>query len=748
MADRRIGTDVRPRDAVDRVVGTLPFTIDRRVPGMAHAKAVRSTVPHGRIVEINTSDADGMPGVVAIVTGQDLLADKGIDPYFGTKRRDQPAIAIDVVRHVGEPVAVVVAETRFQAQQAADRVYVTYDPLDHVVDAVEAMQPGAPAVHEAWPDNDCGTWRLHNGDLDAGWAVAEHVYEGTYTTPPASHVPLEPHVCLAQWEDGALHVWTAAQAPHSVHAALAEMFDLDHVDVRIEVANLGGAFGSKGQVKIEPMVACAARIAGRPVRMELDRDEVFFTVGRHAARVHLRTGVRSDGTIVVRAMDVVYNAGAYAVTSPTAAGQALVRAPGPYRIPAIEVTSTARYTNTVPTGPFRGAMTAQVCFAYESQLDEIAADLDIDALELRHRNLLRDGDAYATGEVMHDVHFAELVDDAAAAVGWGRPRPPTPRGIARGRGVGVMLKSTITPSRSEAMLELRPDGGVRVLTSSVEMGQGATTTLLQLVADDLQIDPDDVEIPFPDTASTPFDTTTSSSRTTFSMGAALGDAAAQLRRELSAIAAAQFGWEAADVVHADGTVSAGGARVGYGRLLKEAGRESLVVRGVFQSEGGLAAMDPDDVHGRATVHWHQGAAGAEVEVDLETGRVTVVHAHGSCWAGRVVNPFRVQQQNQGCLVYGLGPALFEESVYDDGQLVNPNLSDYMIPSILDVPTRLTSTALESDAPDAEMHGVGEMALPGLAPAIANAVFDATGVRVTDLPLTPERVLRALRGEEA
>lgn len=748
MADKLVGTDLRPRDAVDRVVGTLQYTLDQRVPGMAHAKAVRSTVPHGRIVDVDTSEAEDMPGVVAVVTGADLVDDGRIDPYFGGQRRDQPALAIGVVRYVGEPVAVIVAETRYEAEQAAASVFVEYEPLEHVIDAVDAMRPGAPAVHEEWPDNDCGTWRLRRGDLEAGWAEADRTYEGTYTTPPASHVPLEPHVCLARWEDSTLHVWTAAQAPHAVHDALVRMFGLDHDQVRVEVRNLGGAFGAKGQVKIEPLVACAAWIAKRPVRMELDRDEVFFTVGRHAARVQLKTGARLDGTIVARSVDVVYNAGAYAITSPTAAGQGLIRAPGPYRIPNIAVTSTARYTNTVPTGPFRGAMTAQVCFAYESQIDEIAADLGIDPIELRRTNLLRDGDAYATGEVMHDVHFVELVDDAASAVGWGEPMRPTPPGIARGRGVGVMLKSTVTPSRSEVRLELRGDGAIRVLTSSVEMGQGSSATLLQIVADELEIAPDRVEVPFPDTASSPFDTTTSSSRTTFSMGNALRDATTKLRRALSDLAGEQFAWEAADLIHAEGTVAPIGRHgegVAYGRVLKEAGLDQLTVTGVFQSEGGLAAMDPADVHGPATVHWHQGAAAAEVEVDLDTGRLTVLHAHGSCWAGRVVNPFRVRQQNQGCLVFGLGPALFEESVHDGGQLVNPNLSDYMIPSILDVPTRLTSSALEHDAVDGEMHGVGEMALPGLAPAIANAVFDATGVRVTDLPLTPERILRALRG---
>ncbi|MGH8947014.1 MAG: xanthine dehydrogenase family protein molybdopterin-binding subunit, partial [Acidimicrobiia bacterium] len=622
------------------------------------------------------------------------------------------------------------------------------EELDHVTDAVEAMQPGAPFVHDDWPDNDCGTWRLQRGEVAAGFAEADRAYEATYSTPAANHVPLEPHVAVAQWEDDLLRVWSSAQAPHNVRNVLAEIFQLAPERVRVEVFNLGGAFGSKGQIKIEPMVAAAARVVRRPVRIELSRDEVFFTIGRHAAQVRVKTGVRLDGTLVAREIDVVYNAGAYAVISPTGAGQGLIRAPGPYRVPNIVVTSIARYTNTVPSGPFRGAMTTQLCFAYESQMDDIAADLGIDPIELRRRNLLVDGDAYATGEVMHDLHFIELVDDAARAVDWKAPLETEEPNVARGRGVGVMIKSTLTPSRSEARLEMTAGGRVRLWSSSVEMGQGSHPTLLQMVADELGVTPDDVDLPFPDTEHSPFDTTTSSSRTTFSMGAAIADAASRLRNQLSELAASQLGISGDELHHGEGRVGPkGGPGKRYPEVISDAGLDAVAADGVFQSSGGLGETDPMNVTGETTVHWHQGAAAAEVEVDLETGRVTVTKAHGACWAGRVVSPFRVRQQNQGCVVFGLGTALFEELVYEGGQPVNPNLADYMIPSILDVPVHLTSSALESEDRSAEIHGVGEMALPALAPAVANAIFAATGVRLQSLPLTPEKVLRGLMAKE-
>lgn len=758
-----IGTDYPVRDARDRVTGAIRFVLDHDVPDMAHARLVTSQLPHARIRAVDTDAAAAMPGVLAVVTGADLVARDGLDPYFGDQRADQPAIAIDKVRHVGEPVAVVVAESAATARDAALRVVVDYDPLDHVVDAEEALAPGAPTLHDAHPGNECGDWGLHRGDVDTALAEADHVYHGTWTTPSGSHVPMEPHVCIVRWESRgederedeeggrpdvgpSLHVWSATQTPHAVRPALAAMFDLAFEDVRVEVGNLGGAYGAKGQVKIEPLVACAALVAGRPVRLELDRDEVFFTIGRHAAVVRLTTGVDATGHIIARDVDVVYNAGAYAVTSPGATRQALVRAPGPYRLPNVRLRSRAAYTNTVPTGPFRGAMTAQVCFAYESQLDDIATDLGIDPVELRRRNLLQEGDTYATGEELEDIHFTELLDDAATSIGWGEPLPATAPGRVRGRGLGIMLKSTITPSRTEVRLAVDTAGRVRLDSSSVEMGQGVTATLVQLVADWLGIDPDLVDLPAPDTARTPFDTTTSSSRTTFSAGAAVRDAITNLRDELAGLAAGQWGCDRDDVEVDAGVAtrrSDPASAATWGDVVAGSGRDEVLVAGVFQSRNELDSSDPMDVHGRATVHWHQGAAAVEVEVDVETGRVTVERAHGNCWAGRVVSPLRVRQQNQGCIVFGLGPALFEQVTYEGGQFTNPNLSEYLIPSILDVPRDLTSSALE-DGPDADLHGVGEMALPGLAPAIANALFHATGARVRDLPLTPERVLRALR----
>ena len=742
-----IGSDYRMPDAEERVVGTLPFVLDYRRDGMLHARVVRSPLPHALIRGVQADEALAMPGVVAVMTGADIASDPGIDPYFGSPRADQAPLAVDKARYSGDPVAIVIAETVEQASAALPMVDVDYDELPYVVDADEAARPGAPVIHESWPDNNCGSWKLRHGDCDNALAEADHVFRGEYYSPPASHVPMEPFVCVAEWAGADLEVWTSAQSPHAVREGLEKMFSVPEGGVRVRTLNLGGGYGAKGQVKIEPMVACAARAVRRPVRLELGRDEVFQTVGKHAAMVRITTGVTNEGRIVARHVTVNYNAGAYAITSVGASGQGLTRANGPYHVPNVSIESVATYTNTVPTGPFRGAMTSQLAFAYESQMDEIAAALGVDPLELRRMNLLRDGDVYATGEALHDLHYDEMLDDLVVGIGWGEPSSQPEPGKVRGKGLAIMLKNTLTPSRSEARLQLCSDGRIHIHSSSVEMGQGSHATILQLASDYLDVPIETLVLGFPDTRYTPFDTTTSSSRTTFSMGAAVEKAAEDLRNGLRSLASSLWHVDVSDVTCAGGTVSAetsnGVRKVAWAELLQEAQVVDVTGHGVFQSDFGLLLMDdPHDVKGPVSVHWHQGGAAAEVEVDLETGHLEVLRMHANCFAGRVVNPLRVRQQNQGCAIFGLGPTLFEELHYQDGALSNPNLSDYMIPSIVDVPP-ITSSALESDDPHAELHGVGEMALPAVSPAVSNALFAATGVRLTELPLTPERILRAL-----
>lgn len=735
------------RDGRERVIGTLPMALDQAVPGMLHGSVVRSPLPHGRILATDTEDALREPGVVAVITGADLVDVPNLSPRFGSERDDQPVLAIDRVRYQGEPTALVLAETPSQARNAAAFVDVDYEELPYVVDVDDALGAGAPVIQEGRDDNVCARWWLRHGDTDAGFAQADQIFEDVYTSPSASHVPMEPHVALARWDGGRLVVWTSAQSPYSVRAALARMFGVDPGDVTVRTFNLGGAYGSKTTTKIEPLVACAAMVTGRPVRLELDREGVFFTHAKHAARVRIRTGVRQDGTLVAREMDVRWAGGAYTDTTPGGTRAGLVRATGPYRIPNVAIDSVAAYTNTVPAGPFRGAYTSQLAWAYESQLDDIAAALGIDPVELRRKNLLRPGDTYATGEEIKEPHFVDLLDDVAQALDWGGPVDPAPPGRARGKGIAVMLKSNTTPSRSEARVRAHPDGTFTVLTSTVEMGQGAAATLAHIAAEALDVPVRDVRVALPDTDEAPYDLKTAGSRSTFTMGTAVRRASRALQLELARMAADKLGVDDQRLTHSAGAVHVAGEAgqaLSYPDLLAAASLSELTADGAYEAGHGLSSLDPETAQGIAADHWHQAALGVEVEVDLDTGKVVILRCHGAVYAGRVLNPTRVRQQSEGGAIFGLGQALFEELVYDNGQLVNPNFSDYLIPSMRDVPGDLSSSAIEAPDPmSAEPYGVGEMTVPVVAPAVGNAIRAAINERITTLPLTCDRVLRAI-----
>jgi CO/xanthine dehydrogenase Mo-binding subunit len=425
---------------------------------------------------------------------------------------------------------------------------------------------------------------------------------------------------------------------------------------------------------------------------------------------------------------------------------------GPYKIPHVWIDSCAVWTNVVPAGALRGFGVPQAVWAYETQMDMIAERLSLDPVELRRKNLLRNGDSFATGEKLADMHYDELLDQVATDLQWtssdarwfNKNHPvPEKDTTRRGKGLALVIKATITPSTSAAALKLNEDGSLNVLTSSVELGQGAKTVLAQIAADQLQVPVTRVSVSDPDTELTPYDQQTSSSRTTFSMGGAITKAAADLKQQLLDHAAELLEASVSDLVVEEGRVSIRGApgrSLGYGEIALRSSQGNLIGRGAFSTRGGL---DLETGQGVGSVHWHQGAVGCEVEVDVETGKVRVLHLSPHVFAGRVVNPRLCELQLEGSTIFGLGQALFEEMAYDDrGQLLNANLGDYNIPSFEDIPKQLDPRALEQTGSD-ELHGIGETLLPPVMAAIGNAIYNAVGARIHDLPLTPEKVLREL-----
>jgi CO/xanthine dehydrogenase Mo-binding subunit len=760
-----IGQRIPVVDSVARVTGAMDFALDLDLPGMLECKVLRSPYAHARITRIDASRARDLPGVHAVLTGADLVGRTDIVPTFGFFIRDEPPVALDKVRHAGEPVAAVAARDASTAMRALDLIEVEYEELPVVLDVEEALKPGAPILHEGprllasrRPDilarqpgfegtNVIHTFTQRKGDIEAGFAAAEVVVERTWSNPAVAHVPFEPHVAVARWGTEGLTVWASTQAPHWVGLELAGIFKLPQSRVRVIVTTLGGGYGAKIDPAIEPIVAFLAQMARRPVRLALERHEEFKTHTKHAARVRVKTGATRDGVLVAHEATCWYNGGAYCKETPEKISRGYASM-GPYRVPNIHVDSYGVYTNVVPSSAYRGFGIPQVAWAHEQQMDILADELGMDPLELRLKNVLREGDEFSTGERMpEEMHYPELLRDAAAAIGWdgGPPQRDGPK--IRAKGVSAIIKGgSAFPATS--FVKLNGDGSLNVQAGSVEMGQGALTVLAQIAADEATVPVERVRVSTPDTANTPWDQLTGASRTTNSMGRAVRAAVRDVKEQLIELAASRLEIATGDLEVADGMVRAKGSpdkALPFAAVIAAHRKGNILGRGDYIA---VAHLDVETGQGIGSAQWHPAVCGVEIEVDEETGRIELKRMHLGLYVGRMINPTQCELQVEGAGLFGVGHGLFEEMVWDEnGQLVNPNLSDYMIPSFLDVPAVLTETILETPG-TIEVHGLGETALPAVAPAIANAVARALGIRVQDQPVTPERVLRAIAARDA
>lgn len=709
----------------ERVSGAIRYAIDVERPGMLHARLVRAPLAPARVTRVAAAD---VPADAVVLLPEDVA---GLGRY-GCIIRDQDVLPQGVVRHVGEPVAAVACADERAARAAAALIEVGYDDLPGVYEPADALAGGAPLVHDLTalehaadlrPDagtNACHRFRLLHGRGEAGLEEADVVVEGEWTCAGAQHSPMEPHACTAEWQDGRLTVWTGTQTPFNVRSELAGVFGLAPEDVRVIVPPMGGSFGAKTFCRLEPIVAALARKAGRPVRAVLDRDEVFVTLNRHPARFRVRLGARADGTFVGRRVWAWWDTGAYADTGPNVAAKGGWAAIGPYRFDHVEVDSVCVYTHRPPNGAYRGYAATQAVWASEQAVDLLAERLGADPLDLRLQNLLREGEAFATGEVLHDFRVAECLQDVAERIGWRQDR--------RGKGLCALMKGMQTPSRCGAAIEL-VDGAFVVRSATTEIGQGAVIALPALAAAALGVEREAVTIGPVDTDLVPFDTRTTSSRSTHMMAGALGRAAVELRARIAEALEAAPG----DVELGDGHA---GVRGVPARRVPLADLGPLRGDGEWHVDGGL---DPDTGHGIASAHWHQGAGAVEVRVDEETGVVEIVQLAASVYAGQVVEPVRAELQNEGSLVMGVGSALFEAIDFAGGQIANANLSDYALPTFADVPP-LDHVLLEREG--AEVHGLGETALPLVPAAVGNALR-ALGLAQTHMPVHAERVLDAV-----
>ncbi len=749
---RVVGQSVRRTDALEKVTGRARYLSDLELPGMAHARLLRSPHAHARIVRVDVARARALPGVHAVLAASDLTF---CDPAYGPALRDRPLLASEVVRYEGEPVVAVAADDEATAVEALDLVEVDYEELPAVTTLEDALAPGAPLVHTAEPlaghfsdlstlrakpgTNICHQFDYGRGDVEAALAAAHLVLEETYTFPRIQHYSMEPHGAVARWDDeGGLTVWASTQNPFSVRAELAAMFALPASRIRIAVPLLGGGFGGKTYAKLEPIAAALARVARRPVRLLASVEDAFRTVRRCSARVTLRLGFLRDGRLDALACRADFDVGAYADIAPRVIQKGTYTATGPYRVSHVQLHSNAVYTNTTPGGAFRGFGVPQIVWGVESMMDIAAGRLERDPVDLRRQNLLAHGEEFAPGDTPVDGKLEESLGRLAEAIRWSDTVPP-----GRARGIAAMMKASVAPSVSEAIVRLHADGSANVLVSTVEMGQGARTVMAQIAAEVLALPLARVRIVPPDTSITPYDQTSSSSRSTTMVGRAVQEAAEDVVGQLRKIAAGKLGVAAGRLRVEDGAVVSGRTRLPYPDLLDHhfgmRGGE-LIGRGVVAPGRTAAPL------GGSTPFWEVAMGGAEIALDEETGAISVEAYASVSDVGRCINPQQCAAQDEGAVMQGLGHTLLEEMVYEGGQLLNGDLVGYRVPRAGDLPPRLQTRFVENGdgAGPFGAKGVGEGGLIPVSPAVANALARLTGVRLRELPLTPERVWRALR----
>jgi CO/xanthine dehydrogenase Mo-binding subunit len=727
----QVGRSAPRRDAHEKLRGQAQFVGDMLVPRMLHGRVLRSPIAHGRIVSIDTSAAEKVPGVVCVLTGADL---GDIDPYYGHAIKDRPIVAIDKVRFHGEQVAAVAAETAAAAAAAVEAIVVEYEELPVIGDVETATAAGAPLVtdREIVPGlfhglgelaprdgNVCYRYLLDKGELESVFARADVVVEGNYTFPAVYQYAMETHTVIAQFEGDEITLWATCQHPFLVRAEIADLFRVPIANVRIQVPYLGGGFGSKSYTKMEPLTVALARKAGRPVKIQNRVGESMVTTRRHNMSCRMRTAATKDGRLLAREVVALLDTGAYADNGPRVVATAGDAAPGPYRWAAYRVDASCVYTNLAPAGSYRAFGATHMQWIGESQVDEVARRCGLDPLEVRRQNLCAPGEEIRAGGKPLDADLVGDVEKVAAAVGWDEPKRPLV-----GRGVSVGLLAAGAHPVSSAVCRLEADGRVVVLVGTTEMGQGPRTAFSQIAAEELRIDSDRVTVRGADTRFTPYDRSTGASRSTTIAGLAVQRAAADIRQQLERIAGTS------EVDPDD-----------YLRLMRKhfgfSGGE-LIGRGEVAPVGtGSYAEGP--------VFWEVCVGAAEIEVDPDTGFVSVLRTATCADVGRAINPQLVERQDEGATLQGLGNALFEEMVYEDGLLLNDTLLDYRVPSFEDLPGEMTCVIVENeDGPGPYgAKGCGEGALAAVPAAIANALADA-GVPMNELPLTPERVWRRIQ----
>ena len=737
MAIKKVVGIPTPRvEGKDKVTGRAKYTVDVTLPGMLWGKVLRSPIPSGRIKRIDASRALHLPGVKTVVTGEDVTGLK-----IGRRVYDMPILADGVVRFIGEKVAAVAAESEEIAEQALDLIEVEYEDLEPVLDPVKAMEPSAPLIHPevmsykglpeklATPSNDFiyKTWK--KGDISVGFKQAELIVENTFATKTVHHAYLEPHSCVVQAnESGGAEIWSCSKVPYAIREQVANAIRIPPEKLVIHPVYIGGDFGGKGDFMDIAVCYFLSRKSGRPVKMIMDYDEEFIAGNpRHASIIKVKTGVKKDGTLVAHHMEFIFDSGAYGAFKPNGFLNGPHLSAGPYKIPHVFIEEHMVYTNKVPCGHMRAPGDPQGFFANESQLDLVARKLGMEPAEFRKKNLMRDGDVDPVGEKIDYIKAEETLKRALEEAGYYKPKP-------KNVGRGVALVQWVTNSgQGSVALEIDEQGAVTLASAMLDQGGGTYTLLCEIVAEELKVPLEKIRVQTLDTKHGIKDTGIGGSRGTRVYGNAGYDAAVKAVAEIKRVAAEKMGCSPDEIVLSNGAVLHKRAerRMTYAELVKSQGSPISVIG---------SYSDATKVHQASMC-----AQIAEVEVDPETGQIKLrkyTQAHNT---GTVLNPLMHQGQIDGGTVMGIGYALMEHLIIEDGKVATTHFGDYKIPTIQDIPPMKTVVTETPKGPGPyNSMAIGETSNIPVAAAIANAVEDAVGVRIKDLPITAEKVFESLR----
>jgi len=749
-----VGTRAPMVDAAAKATGVAQFTDDLILPGMLYGKILRSPLPHARILRIDTSRAEGLAGVKGVMTGQDIPDRKyGIVP----KAKDEYALARNKVRFIGDGVVAVCAIDPEIAEEALELIRVDYEELPAVFDPKEAIKEGAPLVHDDVPGNISASIKKEFGDVEAGFEESDFVFEDSLYSQPVNHAPLEPHAAAAQYDplNGKLTVWSSTQIPFFLRRNLSTTLLVPESKIRVIKPKVGGGFGGKIDMYAKDFCACwFAMMLGKPVKFVYEREEVFIaTRQRHPVYLRVKTGVRRDGTILAQQFSAHADGGAYNSTAPlmiTLLGFFLMI---PYRVPNLLYEGYHVYTNKPVGGAMRGHGVPQARFAVERHLDMIAERIGVDPAEIRIKNSIHAGEPHPAGFIIHTCGFADTVRKAAEAIGWHEKRGKLPfgRGVGLAGGSFPSGVSNMSHISSGAVVQLGRDGAVNVLTGAADIGQGAETVIGQIVAEELGVPLEDIRVTAADTGITPLDPGTFGSGVTVRAGNAAQLAVIAVKKKLFEFVAEKLEVKPEDLVARDRRIYVKGSPdegIALSVALKAYQYADLPMPIVGRGSWTAPATEPTTLlkqGGNFSPSYSFMTQAAEVEVNPETGRIRVLKMVTAHDCGKAINPMLVEGQLEGSIVGGMGQALYEEVVTEGGQVMNPSFLDYGIPTTMEMP-ETEAIEVETDDPlgpfGAKESGEGTQVSP--APAILNAIYDAVGVDFMELPVTPEKILKALQ----